>query len=130
MKKYLLPVALLLGLCFDLLFWGKTPGISFFIFVILCLVSGFFLIKADHLRPAKASWLLIIPILFLAVMSFIRKEPLTIFPEYVPALIPDGSAGDDVPRRAMDLIWDSRLCGKFISFDRRHALASLARQSG
>ena len=79
MKKYLLPVALLLGFCFDLLFWGKTPGISFFIFIVLCLVSGFFLIKADHLRPAKASWLLIIPILFLAIMSFIRKEPLTSF---------------------------------------------------
>ncbi len=79
MKKYLLPAALLLGFCFDLLFWGKTPGVSFFIFVVLCLVTGFFLIKAEHLRPVKASWLLILPILFFAVMSFIRKEPLTSF---------------------------------------------------
>ena len=79
MKKYLFPAAILLGFCFDLLFWEKTPGISFFIFVVLCLVTGFFLIKAEHLRPAKASWLLIIPILFLAIMSFIRKEPLTSF---------------------------------------------------
>ena len=79
MKKYLLLAALLLGFSFDLLFWGKTPGISFFIFIVLCLVSGFFLIKADHLHPAKASFLLIIPILFLSIMSFIRKEPLTSF---------------------------------------------------
>ena len=79
MKKYLLPAALLVGFCFDLLFWEKTPGISFFIFIVLCLVSGFFLIKADHLHPAKPSLLLIIPILFLAMMSFIRKEPLTSF---------------------------------------------------
>ena len=79
MKKYLLPVALLLGFCYDLLFWGKAPGISFFIFVVLCLVSGFFLIKAEHLRPARASWLLLVPILFLSIMSFIRKEPLTSF---------------------------------------------------
>ena len=79
MKKYLLPIALFLGFCFDLLFWGKTPGISFFVFIVLCLVTGFFLIKADHLHPAKASLLLILPILFLAIMSFIRKEPLTSF---------------------------------------------------
>ena len=79
MKKYLFPVALLLGFCFDILFWGKTPGISFLIFIVLCLVTGFFLIKADHLNPASASWLLVIPILFLAIMSIIRKEPLTSF---------------------------------------------------
>jgi hypothetical protein len=79
MKKYLLPAALLLGYCFDLLFWEKTPGISFFIFVVLSLITGYFLIKADQIRPAKASWLLILPILFLAMMSFIRKEPLTTF---------------------------------------------------
>jgi hypothetical protein len=79
MKKYMFPVALLLGFAFDILFWGKMPGISFFIFVLLCLVSGFFLIKADHIYPAKASFALIIPILFLSIMTFIRKEPFTSF---------------------------------------------------
>ena len=79
MKKYLFPAALLLGLSFDVLFWGKIPGISFFIFVVVCLVSGFFLIKADNLHPAKASFLLVIPILFLSIMAFIRKEPFTSF---------------------------------------------------
>ena len=79
MKKYLIPAALLLGFSFDLLFWGKIPGISFFAFVLLCLAFGFFLIKTDHLNPAKASVLLIIPILFLSFMVFIRKEPFTSF---------------------------------------------------
>ena len=79
MKKYLIPAALLLGFSFDLLFWGKIPGISFFIFVLLSLTFGFFLIKTDHLNPAKASVLLIIPILFLSFMVFIRKEPFTSF---------------------------------------------------
>lgn len=79
MKKYLLAASILLGCCFDLLFWEKTAGVSFLIFVVLCLASGYLLIRADHLHSAKTSRLLIIPILFLAIMSFIRKEPFTSF---------------------------------------------------
>ena len=79
MKKYLYPAALLLGFSFDILFWEKIPGISFSIFVVLSLAAGFFLIKAEKLRPAKASLVLLLPILFLSVMAFIRKEPFTSF---------------------------------------------------
>jgi hypothetical protein len=79
MKKYLVHSALLIGITFDILFWGKTPGISFLIFVVLCLGSGYFLIKTEKLIPARKSFLLIIPILFLSTMIFIRKEPFTSF---------------------------------------------------
>jgi len=46
MKKYLLPVSIIIGVIFDLLFWQKAPGISFPIFLLLCFISGFWLIKA------------------------------------------------------------------------------------
>jgi hypothetical protein len=82
MKKYLVHTALLIGITFDILFWGKTPGISFFIFVVLCLGSGYFLIKTEKLFPARKSFLLIIPILFLSTMTFILKEPFTSFINY------------------------------------------------
>ncbi len=77
MRKYLLPTALLLGLSFDVLFWKKVPGISFFIFVILCLLFGFFLLGKEKLIPAKNNFWLLLPILFLSVMTFIRREPFT-----------------------------------------------------
>jgi len=77
MKKYLSFAALFLGICFDIFFWGKIPGISFPIFVLLCLLLGYFLIKSDHRYPARNNLLLLIPILFLAVMTILRREPLT-----------------------------------------------------
>jgi len=82
MKKYLFFTALLLGFIFDNLFWRKIPGISFPVFVFLCLVCGFFLIKTENLYPARKSLWLLIPILFLSLMTFIRKEPLTSFLNY------------------------------------------------
>ena len=107
MKKYLLPVALLLGLCFDLLFWGKTPGISFFIFIVLCLVSGFFLIKADHLHPGENQLAAYHPDPVPCDDEFYQKGAAHFLPEYVPVHIPDGSSGNDLPRRAMAFFRDS-----------------------
>lgn len=82
MRKYLIPAALLLGIFFDILFWEKIPGISFPIFVLLCTTFGFFIIKTENLYPAKKNFLLLIPIVFLSVMTFIRKEPFTSFLNY------------------------------------------------
>ena len=36
----LILLSVLVAWCFDQLFWQKAPGISFFIFVVLCLVGG------------------------------------------------------------------------------------------
>ena len=72
-------IVILLGWAFDLLFWKKQPGINFSIYVLLCLVTGFYLLNADGLRLSRRSSLLLLPIAFLAAFTFIRQEPLTMF---------------------------------------------------
>ncbi|HAF62050.1 MAG TPA: hypothetical protein DCK95_06970 [Anaerolineaceae bacterium] len=86
MKKYLPFAALCVGFLFDVLFWKKTPGISFAIFVILCLALGFWLLHTQHIHPVRGSLFLLIPLLFFCVMTFVRKDPLTTFLNYVLAL--------------------------------------------
>lgn len=72
-------VALLLGWLFDLLFWKQTPGINFFIYVLLCLAGGFLVLRMEDLKPASRALILLIPILFFGAMSFMRQEPLSMF---------------------------------------------------
>ena len=72
-------LVILLGWAFDFLFWKKPAGINFFLYVILCLATGIFLLQADGLRLARRSGLLLLPILFLSAMTFIRQEPLSLF---------------------------------------------------
>jgi hypothetical protein len=70
---------LALGWLFDFLFWDKSPGINFPIYVTLCLTAGTWVLwQAGHRPDRRMLWLLL-PILFLAVMSFLRLEPLTVF---------------------------------------------------
>ncbi|MBN2500111.1 MAG: DUF4173 domain-containing protein [Anaerolineales bacterium] len=82
----LLLIALALGWLFDFLFWEKVPGISFAIFVGLCITAGLLLARLENLRPTLASLALLVPIGFFAAMSFIRLEPLTLFLNRVLAL--------------------------------------------
>ncbi len=70
---------LLLGWAFDFLFWKKPVGVNFAIFVTLCLATGILLLRADGLRFSRRSGLLLLPIAFLAAMTFIRLEPMTVF---------------------------------------------------
>jgi len=86
MKKYLPFAALCVGFVFDVLFWKKTPGISFAVFITLCLVLGFWLLHAQHIHPARESLFLLIPLIFFCVMTFVRKDPLTTFLNYVLTL--------------------------------------------
>ena len=72
-------LVILLGWAFDFLFWKEAVGINFFLYVILCLATGIFLLQADGLRLARRSGLLLLPILFLSAMTFIRQEPLSLF---------------------------------------------------
>ena len=72
-------IVILLGWSFDFLFWKKPFGVNFAIFVVLSLGTGIFLLSADGLRLSRrAAWLLL-PIAFLAAMTFIRLEPMTLF---------------------------------------------------
>jgi hypothetical protein len=73
-------VAIALGWLFDFLFWEHTPGVNFAIFVVLCLAGGtYLLLGVEKTRPARDALWLLIPILFFAVVTFVRAEPMTSF---------------------------------------------------
>jgi hypothetical protein len=86
MKRYLPFAALCVGFAVDVLFWKKTPGISFTIFIVLCLALGFWLLHMQHIRPARNTFFLLIPILIFCALTFVRKDPLTTFLNYVLTL--------------------------------------------
>lgn len=70
-------VSLALGWVWDFLFWDKKPGISFAIFVFLCLLSGLYLFYLEKQKPApKALWLFI-PIIVFSLLTFMRQEPFS-----------------------------------------------------
>jgi len=75
-----------LGWAFDLLFWKQAPGISFAIYVVLTLATGFLLLGLDRVRPARAAVALMLPIALFALITFNRAEPLTIFLAHAFAL--------------------------------------------
>ena len=72
-------IVILLGWSFDFLFWQKPLGINFAIFTFLCIGIGILLLRWDELRLSRRASLLLIPIAFLAAMTFIRLEPVTVF---------------------------------------------------
>jgi hypothetical protein len=80
-------VVLLLGWLFDFLFWKKAPGISFAIYALLTLLAGFALLWRDGIRPAGKSLILVPFILVFAAMTFLRREPMTIFLSHILTLI-------------------------------------------
>ena len=71
--------ALVLGCLVDFLFWNHSLGINFAIYALLCLGGGLLVLARNGLKPAWKSLLLLIPILFFAVLTFIRQEPLSLF---------------------------------------------------
>jgi hypothetical protein len=105
MKKYLLPVSMILGVIFNILFWEKIPGISFPIFVGLCLLGGYGLISASGGKPAKINFLLVSGILAFACMTIIRREPFTSFLNYSFTLF------------AMTLLAGTYLSGEWVRFN-------------
>jgi hypothetical protein len=70
---------IVLGWLFDFLFWNQSFGINFAIFTMLCLISGFLLLRINDHRVAGGTLWLIPLILFFAAMTFIRSEPMTVF---------------------------------------------------
>ncbi|MGA2489751.1 MAG: DUF4173 domain-containing protein [Anaerolineales bacterium] len=70
---------LLLGWCFDFLFWKHAAGINFPIYVLLCLAGGFLVLGLNGCKLAWRSLLLLIPILFFAAGTLLRQEPLSLF---------------------------------------------------
>ncbi len=76
-SNQLLVVALILAWLFDFLFWNKSVGVNFPIFLVACLVGGGYWLFLNNIRPAKNSLWLLAPFLFFAVFSFLRQEPMT-----------------------------------------------------
>ena len=79
-------VSLAVAWGFDQLFWRHSMGISFFIFVLLCLLGGALITWWEGLRPAWRSLILLAPALFFAAMTFIREEPFTLGLSFLLAL--------------------------------------------
>ncbi len=78
-KHLLILVALLAGWAFDLLFWQRRPGVSVPIYVAILLAGLFVLAWVERVRVSAWSLALTPPILFFAVMLYVRQEPMTIF---------------------------------------------------
>jgi len=86
----LLVLALALGWLFDFLFWKQAVGVNFSIFLALCMAGGLYWLIACGLLPSKKSLFLIIPFLFFGVVSFSRREPLTVFLAFTFTLLSGG----------------------------------------
>jgi hypothetical protein len=78
-KSVLIWTCILIAWIFDLLFWKHQPGISYLIMVALVLTGGFMVAAVNKIRPAMATLLLVPVILFFALMTVFRSEPMTIF---------------------------------------------------
>ena len=71
--------ALALGLSVEILFDGHPLGISFPIWAVLCVTALLGLAALEGIRPTRPELILAIPIMFFALMIFLRTEPLTVF---------------------------------------------------
>jgi hypothetical protein len=71
--------SLLLGICFDILFWKKPVGISFFLFAALLTAACFALGLWNGRKPAPLTWVLAGMTLAFSALTFIRQEPFTTF---------------------------------------------------
>jgi hypothetical protein len=88
-KKYgqFLLIVLLIGWAFDLLFWKLDIGVNFVLFVVLCLLGGHLILLSNGIKPARRSLWLLLPIMFFLVITFVRREQLTIFLAYLFTLL-------------------------------------------
>ncbi len=70
----ILLVALVLGWSVDLLFYGKSLGLSFPLFVLLLMIALFGLGWLRGVRPARCNIWLLVPLIFFAGMVFVRAN--------------------------------------------------------
>ncbi|MCW5873076.1 MAG: DUF4173 domain-containing protein [Anaerolineales bacterium] len=76
--SFFLPICFALGFLFDLLFWDKRWGVSFFLYIGILLAAGLWLGAQLKLRPARRSWALGAAALALAAVSAIYTEEYTL----------------------------------------------------
>lgn len=71
--------ALGLGLAFERLLYARPLGLSYPIWILLCITVLFALASREGVRTARGSRFLVIPLLAVAGLVFLRSEPLTVF---------------------------------------------------
>jgi hypothetical protein len=76
-RSYLWYGALAAGWAFDILYWNKSPGISFFIHLLLLLGVLIFLSQQEGKRPKNSSLILVPIILGFSLLGLLRAEPFT-----------------------------------------------------
>ncbi len=89
-KKYwLLFYGLIIGVSFDILFYDKTLGISYLIFIILILLISLVSFRDSFKKLNNIIWLFMIPVLLLAATFFIYSNQVLKILNYliVPFLI-------------------------------------------
>ena len=73
-SRLLLITGLALGYVVDFLFYGKMPGISVPIFVLLSLGALFWLGRVERVKPAMRNLWIVLPLLFFALMVAVRAN--------------------------------------------------------
>ncbi len=86
-KRHLVAVSLLLGALWVFLFWEKTPGVSYPVFVFLCLTAGFALLRSGNHHPPRVNFLIFGVIVLFSSLTFFRKEVFTRFWDFVVSFI-------------------------------------------
>ncbi|MEN6299131.1 MAG: hypothetical protein ABFD51_04330, partial [Anaerolineaceae bacterium] len=71
-------VSIALGWFWDFLFWDRTPGISFAIYIALCILAGLFLLYSNKQKTSLKIMGLLIPIVIFSGFTFIRQEPFSL----------------------------------------------------
>jgi hypothetical protein len=77
-RNWIWIIALATAWLFDFLFWKQAPGISFFIFVVVCLIGGAFAAALSGIRPNLRAIPLALMILAAAAITFLRQETFTV----------------------------------------------------
>jgi len=72
-------VGLFVAWAVDFLFWGKLPGISFPLWVLLALAGVVYLAAVERIRVALPGIFLVLTALALAFFTYLRGEPMTRF---------------------------------------------------
>src|SRR4051812_6793356 len=75
----ILGFSLILGFLFDLLFYGKAPGISIFLYTLASLVATFLLVIFFKAKLNKSLAYVVPLIVFFSAMPFIRASGFLTF---------------------------------------------------
>ncbi len=80
-------LVLLVGWCFDFLFWGHPLGVNYAFFMTIVMTVGIYLLKTNNIQPAKKTLLLLVPYFFFSIVTFVRREPITVSLAYTFSLL-------------------------------------------